>query len=332
MDQYTKIKTEIKKSKNILLTLHNHPDSDSLGSNLALFQYLKKINKNVTLISGDSEIKSKNSFFPFFDQITPKNISQININDFDLFIICDALYEQVSFSYDVESIAKKIKKIVFDHHPRQTIKSIARLYSLKATSTSELVYDYLTAIKFPIDSDIAICLMLGIYEDTSGFENLNSTPKGAMAFANLVKKVPNFGRLIFEFKNNSDPQEIEFIKLALSKYSTYLNNTIAISTISYQELQDSKIEPEYIQKTFMSQFLRRCNHWKITGSIVEKEKGVSGVSLRSRGQEFDLSLVADKLGGGGHKVAAGATILLDSESALKLVLKTIEENLPNIYD
>lgn len=329
-NNYIEIKKTINNANNILLTLHNHPDADSFGSNLALFHYLRSIKKKVTLISGDSELKSKNTFFPGYDKITEKNISEVRMSDYDLFIICDALYEQVSYKYIVETLVKNTKIVLFDHHPRSTIKAVAQLYDVSATSTSELVYDYLTNIKFKLTKNISICLMLGILEDTGGFENLNSNAKGVLAFANIVKNIPDFSRIIFEYKNNSLPGEIDFIKLALDNYKMYISGKVAISTISYKDLQESNISSDCVQKTYMSQFLRRCSAWKITASIVEKEEGVSGISIRSRGDQYDVSLVAQVLGGGGHKVAAGATVQSDAHSALTKLLDAIKQTIPNL--
>ena len=77
MSLFNKILQKIKKSNNILLCLHTSPDGDSVGSNLAFFQFLKHLKKNITLISGDSKLPLNYKTLPYSQNIIEKNISQI---------------------------------------------------------------------------------------------------------------------------------------------------------------------------------------------------------------------------------------------------------------
>jgi bifunctional oligoribonuclease and PAP phosphatase NrnA len=95
---------EIKKSDNILLHLHPRPDGDSIGSALAMHHVLKSLGKKTTVIKGDSPLQKNLSFLSGYDEILEKNYFEIDINDFDLFIILDAASPEM---------ISKIKPVIF---------------------------------------------------------------------------------------------------------------------------------------------------------------------------------------------------------------------------
>ena len=82
-----KILDVIKKSKRILLHCHPYPDPDSIGSVLAMTMVLKNMGVEVVPIMGDSDYPNNLKSLPHHDLLLKKNFSEINQNDFDLFII-----------------------------------------------------------------------------------------------------------------------------------------------------------------------------------------------------------------------------------------------------
>jgi phosphoesterase RecJ-like protein len=85
----------IKESDSILLHLHPKPDPDSIGSALATYHALRSIGKKVTIMAGDTPLPEVFSFLPGFDDIVHKNYFEIDLNDFDLFIILDSGSKQM---------------------------------------------------------------------------------------------------------------------------------------------------------------------------------------------------------------------------------------------
>src|SRR3989344_9571766 len=81
---------EIKKANSILLHCHPSPDPDSVGSVLAMKFALESLGKKVTVIQGDSEIPQAFMHFPGAGDIVQKSFDEMDLKEFDLFIILDS--------------------------------------------------------------------------------------------------------------------------------------------------------------------------------------------------------------------------------------------------
>lgn len=325
------IKSALKKSHNILLSLHPGPDSDSLGANLAMYLWLKSLGKNPTLIKGDSELKTQLTVFPEYNSIVKKNITEINPSDYDLFITMDASsYSQISKLMDVSKLLNNTKTIVIDHHVKNKIISPLKYVSTRHAATCEIIYDFFKNWHVVITKEIAICLYFGIVGDTGNFTNANVTPEIFIKSGELVKKIKDIYKYISIFNYHRQPEEFTYTRLALENIQTFYHNQVAITGISLKDLERNNLTPSQASKNSISEFLRTCVDWQITICLVETEKNKCEVSMRSHGQEFDVSQVALNLGGGGHVVAAGVTIYKDVPTAIKMLVEEIAKACPQL--
>jgi phosphoesterase RecJ-like protein len=327
-----KIWQEIKKAKNILLTLHPNPDGDSIGSSLALFHALSQSGKNVTLISGDSQIGNNFLSLPGVNQITNKNFFDIDLSLFDLFIITDiAAPQQISRIKEV-SFPKKLKTIIIDHHITNTGFADINLIDSSYASTCQIIFDIFELNKIKITPNIAACLFLGIYTDTGGFKYVGTTYKTFLAAGKLTQIYPQFNQLIFDLENNDHPDKIKFLSLILSSVETDFSDSVAFATLSHQSIKDNNLNQTAISSSEIANLLKSITGWKIGISIIEHQSNSVKVSFRTRdSSKFDLSLIAAALGGGGHKAAAGLVLKNTSiDKAKKLIVKTIKKIYPNI--
>ena len=83
------IKKAIDEAEKIILCLHISPDADSIGSNLALYHYLKTLNKEILILSADT-IPSYLSFLPGSDLIKTEDPATLDPNSYDLFLSLDS--------------------------------------------------------------------------------------------------------------------------------------------------------------------------------------------------------------------------------------------------
>jgi len=135
---YKQIEQYIKESNHILLSLHNGPDGDSVGSNLAMYEYLVSIGKEVDLIKGESVLPNYLSGLPLFDKIVPKSIDELDISQYDLFLALDSsTLKQIS--NDHFSPPKNLKIIVIDHHKSNDNYGIINCVDTKKVSASEII-------------------------------------------------------------------------------------------------------------------------------------------------------------------------------------------------
>lgn len=325
---YKKIWSEIKKAKNVLLTLHPSPDGDSIGSNLALYHVLTKMGKKVTLLAGDSTFPNNFSSLSGVKNILTKNFFQINPNDYDLFIVADISDEKRISQKGDMSIPKTLKTIVIDHHLSNTTK-FAKLNLVDSASpaTCQILYELLEFEKVKITKEIAACLFIGLYTDTGGFKYRDTTTKTFSIAASLTKIYPDFDKLIFEVENNDQPDRLKFLSLMLSSIETYCSNKVAISSIDFDTIEKNNISNTVVNGSEISNMVKSVIGWDIGISLIESQPNFIKISLRTRdAKKYDLSKLSMALGGGGHRSAAGAVLTdLSISQAKKVILDKIKQ-------
>lgn len=328
-----KILEAIQKSNKVLLHCHPYPDPDSVGSVLAMTSVLKKLNKNVTPIMGDSEYPQSLLGFPNHDWIQSKNYTQVDPKQFDLFIILDSSSpSQISQLTEV-SFPESMNTIVIDHHITNTQYGKINLVESSYCSTSQILSELFGLWNVDIDSDIAVCLFMGIFADTGGFKYLNSTPEVFRIASELVKINPHYHKLVFDLENNKKPIEIEMTGLAFSSLEKYFSDRVVLSVIPYEKIKERNLSKSDAMEGLVASFLRAVIGWDLVASLVEAEPNSVTVSLRTRDEnKFDVSKIAKAVGerGGGHKGAAGTTILEPLDKAKTTLLQAIEKIFPEL--
>jgi bifunctional oligoribonuclease and PAP phosphatase NrnA len=326
------IKTQIDHAKNILLHFHPTPDPDSAGSALAVMEFLKNQGKQVAVIGGDSEVPASFACFPGSDQIIPKNYFQIDISQFDLFIILDASSPgQVSKMGDIV-FPPTLNTIAIDHHSTNNLFAQINLVDTSYPATGQIIYDLFSLWGVEISKEMAVCLYLAIYTDTGGFKYPLTNNETLEIAAKLAKINPDFPRHIFTYENSNDPQHILYIGLALHSVKLYFSGQVAISAVSYPELQRRHIRRTHTEKMEISNYLKSVIGWNIGIALTEYEPGMVNLSFRTRdSKKYNVAKIAQAIGnGGGHPVAAGATLKMPIAESLKYLLDTIQKTYPDL--
>jgi phosphoesterase RecJ-like protein len=314
----------IQNSKKILLHLHVKPDKDSVGSSLAMYHALTSIGKDVVVIKGDSELPESFSFIPGYEQIVKKTYFEIDVNEFDLFIIQDSSTEhQISRMGEVV-FPPHLQTLVVDHHASNVGFGTLNIIDPTYSAVCEMLYDLFIDWNITITKNIAACLFVGIYGDTGGFIYASTSPRTMNIVAKIVEIYPEFINLVREMEYNLSKQEIYFEALALRSLQTFHNDSVAVCSVSYEDIQKLNIKREDVDNNKVASLLVKAKGWEVGIMMIEREPNQIGVSLRSRGT-FDVSKVAVNLGGGGHKPAAGLTLKMNMEEAKKVLLKSINE-------
>lgn len=315
----------INNSKNILLHCHPSPDPDSVGSVLAMKFALEKMGKSVTAISGDSDIP-REFVFPGVDTIIKKSLDQVDLNNFDTFIILDSGSKEM-ITRKVEVVfPEHLMTIVIDHHRSNIGYGKLNLIKSEYPSTAQLLYDIFIDLKIDIDKNIALNLFMGMYTDTGGFRYSNTNSNTFKIAGKLVEIVPEYSETISIMENSKNKESLIFEGLAISNTKTFFNNKLIISTVSNDELLKNNIRVEDISTSYISSKLKSIKTTMISATIVEEEKGKSKISFRTRdASKYDVSKLAIALGGGGHIAAAGAMLEMDTESAIDIVVQKAKE-------
>ena len=303
--QSKSILQEIKKAKNILINVHRNPDLDSIGSATALYRALNKIGKKATLVC-PHEIPENYRFLKGADLVLTidfKTWADTDVRPYDLFLILD------SGSYDVVTGSKEIKlpdvkKIIIDHHRTNNWENyVERILDIKASSTSEIIFNLLNDWEVEFDSDIATSLFAGISSDTVFFKYDQNAKNTFKITAELLDKGADRDKVVeqaFDSFNFDLVRMIGEFLTNLQKGNGYIYSVLDNET--YIKFGKQKGAREIVANLFA----RSIKGFDFGIMAVEYEVGKFALSFRSK--KTDVSIIAQKFGGGGHKNAAGATI------------------------
>jgi phosphoesterase RecJ-like protein len=295
--------------KKIVITTHQNPDADALGSSLGLASYLKKKNHAVTVITPTD--------YPEFLEWMPGEEEVINFEsekqDIARRLVADA---EVIFCLDF-SVLSRIKgmeepvkkssarKVLIDHHQQPENFADFVFWNDKAAATCELIYQLIELLgdKALIDVSCAECLYAGLVTDTGSFR-FDSTTKDLHRVAGELIEIGvatnSIHRKIFD---NNSLERIQFLGFALSQKLVYLPEyRVSYITISKEEL--AKYDSKNGDTEGIVNYGLSISGVEMTAMFVERDDMVR-ISFRSV-KDFSVSEFArNHFNGGGHKNAAG---------------------------
>lgn len=322
MDQ---IKSAIENSKNVLLHCHPSPDPDSVGSTLAMKFALEQLGKKVTLIKGDSNIP-RSFLFPGIDTIVKKNFFEIDLKEFDLFIILDSGSKEMISNKGEVVFPEQLNTLVIDHHFSNKGYGKVNFVDSSYSSCCELLYQVFKVLNIDITHDIALNLFMGMYTDTGGFrygKNGDKTLKVASELANIA---PDYQKTISIMENSNTKESLIFEALAMSSIKTFFDDKLVIASVKYEDILKNNIKDDDRFTGGIVNKIKSVVTTQIALTIVEVEPNSLKLSFRTRDENiFDVSKIAVALGGGGHKPAAGAKLNMSVDEAIDKVVNLAKE-------
>jgi len=329
--QAHQIKKEIVSAKNILLHLHPGPDGDSVGSVLATYHALKQLGKKVSIISGDSPPPDFLSHLPGFKHIKFQNFFQTELEYFDLFIILDSA--DLKFISDQGTVVfpPHLKTINIDHHSTNPSYANLNLIDPNSPATCQILYALFIKWDIAIDQKIAACLLTGLYTDTAFKYDYTNWQTFDIA-AKLAKFYPRFPALFSKVDNSNTAQTIKLAGLLLSSVHSYLNNHLAIASVSASELKQNKLSKSDSKGLDATNLLKSVSAWYIAVTLFEIQPKLVKASFRTNlPHKYNLAKIAAAVGdGGGHPAAAGSTLKLSLSQAQKVIINTVSRLYPQI--
>jgi len=298
---------ELHQAHKILVTTHVRPDGDAIGSLLGLGLALQAIGKQVQLISRDG-IPASMRYLPGSSQV----VTQSN-GVFDLEVVVDCS--------DVDRIGNglvdhRIPDINIDHHITNNRFARINLVQHDATATSEIIAQNLAKLDLPLTVLVASALLMGILTDTIGFRTDNLTPQTMRITAKLMEAGANIHELYHRLLVQRTFPEAHYWGSGLSKLQRDRN--LIWTTLTLEDR--NKADYPGSDDADLINILSTIEGADIALVFIEQTHRHVKVSWRSQ-SGIDVSQVAVRFGGGGHKAAAGA----DVEGTLEDVQKDVLE-------
>ncbi|HKC04626.1 MAG TPA: bifunctional oligoribonuclease/PAP phosphatase NrnA [Patescibacteria group bacterium] len=309
---------EVKKANRILVNCHRGPDSDSVGSALGLTKVLRLLGKEVVIVC-PSDIPDDLRFLSGSDEITRIDFSTFNFSKYDLFLAIDSSnYSMVTGSKELVQ-PEDIPFIVMDHHFSNDGFGKINLIDSNATSTGELLFKVFKDWEVKISSEAAECLLTGIIGDTGSFQYQNVGAQTLEIAAELIKLGADKDKIIYQIFRNISFSEIKIWGKIIENMQIDKEYRFVWSVIPVTIYKDF-VGSDNIKEDAANLFFPIVEDTDFGIIMEEREGDVLSVSFRSR-SGFDVSKIANEVGGGGHKAASGARIEgLPYDAAVEKVL------------
>ncbi len=306
----------LKGASTIYVAAHIAPDGDCIGSLLALGFALEKMGKVVTF-AVDDKLTDTYAFLAGLDKI-----QDCQPGDQELFVYVDGSDRaRYGRAYNADKIGAR-PTINIDHHVTNENFATVNLVDVHAASTAEIVYEVIQELGVEIDKNIAQALLSGIVTDTLGFRVQATTAETLEKARELVCLGGDIPEIIERVYNRRSFNALRLLGYTIE--NARLEGPIIWSQVSHGTLKQYGLNGNStggIVNTLLS-----VAEAQIAFFLTEKADGQVEVGLRSR-PGTDVSGVAIRLGGGGHKQASGATIPGPLSTAPQRVLAEIKREL-----
>ncbi len=308
-------------AKTVAISGHIRPDGDCIGSNMALYLYLKK---NYPELRVDCFLeKIPESYKIIEDTSEVNNEFTTDVDSYDVFFALDCGKERLGDAEKIFDAAKK--KVNIDHHISNLGTGDENYIVPTASSASELVYNCLDKDK--IDADIAKAIYMGIVTDTGVFKYSNTSPDTMKVAADLIGYGFDFGSLIDHVFYEKSYIQNQIMGRALLESMLIMHGECIVSVVSRQTMDFYQVESSDLDGIVSQLLLTTGTECAIfmyeIGSLEYK------VSLRSKGK-VDVAKIAELFGGGGHSRAAGCTMNGTQHDIINCLSEYVERSLKGV--
>lgn len=284
-------------AKNVAIFTHMRPDGDCLGSALALKLMLEKQGKNVD-VYGDITIKDTYNFLP---AITTINHPKLKEYDLCVAVDCSDRY-RLGDTWSIFERGQRTLKI--DHH--KTNDPFAQVDIVEMVgSTAEIMYQLFEELNWTLTREIATCLYTGISSDTGCFLYNSTTKQTHQIACKLLDFHLDLEKIHYYLFQRRTKEQILLTATALKNIEFILSGKVAFTGLTLKDFQ--KINTTSNDTVGIVSMMANIDGCRIAILMGEEKKNTFVVSFRTDGS-VDVSLVAEKFGGGGHKMAAGCKL------------------------
>jgi bifunctional oligoribonuclease and PAP phosphatase NrnA len=297
-----RVGAELRARDRFLLTAHEGPDGDALGSLLGLHKVLTQIGKDSVMFMAAKEfpLPIEYRFLPLEEVFhePPADMADRTV----IFLDCGNIDRM-----PVDWLTAGGNDVInIDHHHDNTCFGDINLVEVGASCTAEIVYDLARLLEAEITPGIAAALYVGLITDTGKFmyENTNAhTHRVAADLIDAGVDVDDTYRRLYE---HVPLEKLRLVSRALDGIASYCDGRLAVSYVTLADYEATGAGEEMTEGLIDN--LRSIDGVKVAAVI--RDLGNRGrfarkVSLRSSAGDVDVSAIARHHGGGGHKRAAG---------------------------
>jgi phosphoesterase RecJ-like protein len=327
-DDFQKAVDLINKSNSVLLTTHTRPDGDACGCIAAMHDTLTALGKKPKTILLSPIPEWYEFLFPEIPPILGrtlqlKELLEGHLGLFDLTIILDT--NSNSQLPKFEEYLKQGDKpvLVIDHHVTKDGLGDVELIDSTAAATALIVLDFLKHANWPITENIARALFVALATDTGWFQFSNTDARVFRCSADLIDAGADPIQIYHDLYQNYSHARFKLMAAMLNTLELHFDGRYATQHLTLKDFEQSGAAHSDTENLIDQ--CRKISTVKVAALFVELKDGRIRCSLRSRGP-VDVSKIAQKFDGGGHKMAAGAYLPGPIQNAKNLIKAELQEH------
>ena len=285
-----------------LVTSHETPDGDALGSLLAMHLALVAIGKDsLMVLVGAAPLPGE---YVFLELPARGLLRTLPTDALDRVLVAVDCAQETRLTDDRLLEAEAIANI--DHHHDNTRFGTANLVVAEASSTAELLADVFAGLGVALNPSIATALYTGLVTDTGRFQYANTTPKALRLAAELLEAGADAQRVFQSVYESMRFAKLKLLARALDRAALYERGRVVVSHLLRGDFGEVGAVEPYSEGII--DVLRAVDGVQLAALIREPPHDGSParkISLRSSTDQVDVSAIARKSNGGGHRQAAG---------------------------
>jgi bifunctional oligoribonuclease and PAP phosphatase NrnA len=301
-----------------LVTAHENPDGDALGSLLSMHLALRTMGKDSRMyLAGPAPLPGEYRFLALDDLVRepPEDHAE------RVLVAVDCAQAN-RIGGDSAVLERARLKVNIDHHHDNTRFGDVNLVSPEASSTGELLVDLFRELGVPLTPELAEPLYTALVTDTGRFQYANTTPKALRLAADLVEAGADVHRVFQGVYESVQFAKLKLLARALERAQVHEGGRVVVSYLVRADFPEVGAAEPYSEGII--DYLRAVEGAELAALIREPPRGGSParkVSLRSSIDEMDVSAIARKSGGGGHRQAAGFSSDLSIEELTRFIVE-----------
>jgi phosphoesterase RecJ-like protein len=311
----------VERHQRFILTTHVRPDPDGLGSQLALADVLEGLGKHVQLVISSNWPPRYNFLDP--DRRIARFDPGIPYQADALVVLDTGTWNQLG-DFGPFFKASTAAKVVIDHHISQDDLGALRLLDSTAEATGRLVYEAVQALGQPLSARAANALFAALATDTGWFRHKNSSAATFDLAAQLMRAGADPTYLYEQIYEQNTLARQLLTGLVLSRLRVVENGRVAYTEVHKADYAATGAIPQDTED--MVNYTRSIAGVEIGLFFLEQPAGGIKISFRSRAT-VDVARIAEQFGGGGHRLAAGATLPTSLPEAQRRVLDAVRLSL-----
>ncbi len=309
------IHAHIQKCRKVIIIPHQNPDGDAIGSATAFLEYVSALGKPAVIFCV-TNLTDKLQFVPNSHHLTSDPVI-FDDPQVDTIVVLDS--GDLRYAGVDKFVAKHPATIInIDHHNTNEHYGHHNLVIPTAASTTEILYHFFYHNNIKVNQRMATSLLTGLTTDTGNFTNSATSATAMSVGSELIRSGGNL-RIVTDgtVKNKS----VEALKLwgkVLSRLTTDERTGITYTYMTQADLAEHGVADN--ESEGIANFLNNLDNTKIAMILKEMPDGRIKGSFRTTRDDVDVSAIAKKLNGGGHKKAAGFALEGDIQTALQKIL------------